>query len=266
MAALTAQGRALLDRWIYVLVLANGEFSVPYTEARRHAVLAGEQYGADFEPFLERFLATLEAPEWPPGNYFPGGWYRALKAKAGELPAAPPSPANLGPFFGAEVRVDSAGRWAVGPKAVSGRVLEFFLRHLEFDGELGRYRIRYWLGTYPETRYVRHESPPFRVRAVRLEGGPPRVLLNDGTEEPLRPETLRLNAAEALFCAVKPQGLPAVFDSGARFDLLHRVDERQAGWWLHLPGGDHELGLHRPWSGSDQLPGGSDQLPGGSDQ
>ena len=255
MTELTAQGRALLDRWIYVLVLAGGEFVLPYTRAAWDAIRR-EEYGKDFPPYLERFLAALEGPGWPPGNYFPGGWYRALKAKGAALPESPPTPDGLGQFHGAEVRVDAAGRWTVGPKRVTGRVLEFFLNNLEFDATLGRYRIRYPLGKYPETRYLRHESPPLRVRAARLDDGAPRVLLNDGHEEPLRPETLRLNASEALFCAVRRQGLPAVFDDSARFQVLNRVAEKEGRWWLALPGGEFEIWPQGAWSGSDQLPPG----------
>jgi hypothetical protein len=244
----------LLERSVYVLVLTGGEFVAPYTAERMAALRARGEYGADFFPFLERFLAAAAAPDCPPGNYFPGGWYRMLKAQGRALADVPVDVTTLGPYFGEEVHVDPQGRWRVGPKPVTGRVLEFFLQHLRFDPALQRYFVRYTNVNYPETRYLRHESPPYRVRAVDFSAGGPALHLNDGSTEPLRPETLRMNGGEALFCAVKEACLPAVFDDAPRFQVLDRLEDGGAGLALRLPGGDLPLALHTPWPGADALP------------
>lgn len=245
--------RRLLERWIYVLVLTGGEFIVPYTAARQAALRGDKEYGPDFYLFLERFLAALAAPDCRPGNYFPGGWYRALKAQGRDPAAVEITPHALGPYYGEEVHVDPHGRWKVGARPVTGRVLEFLLRHLRFDMELGRYFVRYRNVSYPETRYLRHESPPYRVRAVRFEEEP-LVCLNDGTLEPLRPETLRMNRREALFCAVKPERLPAMFDDAARFQLMDRLEEGDGGYVLRLAKNTAPVLLEAPWEGMDVLP------------
>src|SRR5262249_18273298 len=136
-----------------------------------------------------------------------------------------------------DVYVSPEGRWRVGHRPVTGRVLEFFIQHLRFDAELGRYYVRYTNVNYPETRYLKHESPPYRVRAVDFGTPVPTLLLNDGTTELLRPESLRLNRAEALFCAVKDAGLPAVFDDAPRFQVMDRLEDGNAALSLRLASG-----------------------------
>jgi hypothetical protein len=247
--------RALLDRWVYVLVLTGGEFVAPYTVARRERLRAGGEYEPDFFPFLERFLSALAAPDWPAGNYFPGGWYRTLKTQGRALSQVPMDVATLGPYFGEDVHVDPLGRWRVGPKPVTDRVLRFFLQHLHFDLELARYFICYANVNYPETRYLRHESPPYRVRAIAFDRAAPAVRLNDGTTEPLRVKTLRMNGQEALFCAIKPDGLPAILEDPARFQVLDRVEAHGGGMALRVGGGLIPVTLDAPWAGADRLPG-----------
>lgn len=249
-----ATSRRLLEHWVYVLVLTGGEFVPHYTTARQAALRASGEYEADFFPFLERFLAAVSAPETREGNYFPGGWYRMLKAQGRDPAQVEIDLKTLGVFFGEDVHVSPEGRWRVGPRPVTGRVLEFFMQHLRFDAELGRYFVRYTNVNYPETRYLHHESPPYRVRAVDFTTPVPTLTLNDGATEPLRPESLRMNAGEALFCAVKEAGLPAVFDDAPRFQVMDRVEEQAAVLTLLLPSGAVVLALHTAWTGPDRLP------------
>ena len=61
----------------------------------------------------------------------------------------------------------------------------------------GRYLIR--VGR--ESAWVRLADCPYAVRGV--SGDPPRLALSDGTEEPLRPETLCLGRDGVLRCLVK---------------------------------------------------------------
>lgn len=251
---LTAPGRTLLDRWIYVLVKVGDAFVVPYTPQRRDAVTHAGEYGADFAPFLERFLNALVGETWAPGSYYPGGWYRALVAR-GESPArADIDPAALGPYWQEEVRVDRAGQWFVGAKRITGRVLQHFLRHLDYDAELGRYAIRYRMPPYVETRYVHHLSPPIRVRRVTLRGAAVTLRLNTGRSEPLRPETLRMDAAEQLYCAVGPEALPAWFEEPARWELLKDAEQRDEEWVLSVAGRELTAPLSAPWPYADGLP------------
>lgn len=247
----------LLPRRIYVLVKCGRNFSAPYVRRSWDALEASGEYGQDFFPFLGRFLSALRGAEWPAGSYFPGAWYRVLGTRGQDPARVAITPQALGPFYGDEVRVSEAGVWTVGRKIITGAVQQFFLRNLHFDAELQRYVIRYDLESYVQTRYIHHESLPFRILA--LEDGPaePWVHVNDGTREPLRWETLRMDAGERLYCAIRPEQLPAQFADGPRFRLLDRLTDRSgqhAGEW-HVSWGarEHTLNLAAPWPGAASL-------------
>ncbi|HKI96842.1 MAG TPA: hypothetical protein VKB51_00075 [bacterium] len=251
---LTDPGRALLARWIYVLVKVDERFIVPYTPQRWAAVTRDPGYGADFAPLLERFLCALTQGDWPPGSYYPGGWYRQLSARGEDPVRVATAPEALERFHLEEVVVDRDGRWLVGDKAIEGRVLQHFLRNLHFDGELARYVIRYRMEQHFETRYLHHRSPPIRVRRVGLDGGVVTLLLNTGREEPLRPETLRMDEAERLYCAVGADDVPAWFEEPARWELLKDADHRDGGWVLTVGGRELSAPLDAPWPYADALP------------
>jgi len=243
----------LLPRRIYVLVKCGRDYLVPYGAAAWTALRQSGDYGEDFFPFLERFLRTLRGPEWPAGSYFPGGWYRVLKARGDDLARIAITPPALGPFYGDEVRVDAAGVWTIGRKIITGAVLQFFLRNLHYDPELERYVIRYPLETHVETRYIHHEALPFRILAVDDPHAAAWVLVNDGTRERLRWDTLRMDAAEGLYCAIRPERLPARFADGPRFRVLDCLEEHAGQWTLRGPAGEQVLALHAPWPGAASL-------------
>ena len=182
------------------------------------------------------------------------GWYRALTARDADPAAAAITPEALGPFRLDEVVVDRAGRWHVGSKPVGGKVLQHFLRHLHFDAELARYVIRYRLERQDETRYLHHHSPPVRVHRVTLDGGAVTLWLNTGQRETLRPETLRMDAGERLYCAVWPEQVPAWFEDPARWELLKDAEERDGAWVLSVDGRVLEAELDAPWPYADALP------------
>ncbi len=243
----------LLPRRIYVLVKCGRDFRVPYLRSAWQALAACGEYEPDFFAFLTRFLEALRTGEWPAGSYFPGGWYRSLRARGQDPAQLAITPQALGPFYGDEVRIDASGVWTVGRKIITGAVLHFFLRNLHYDAELERYVIRYPLETHVETRYIHHESLPFRVLALEDRPAGAWIHANDGTQEPLRWETLRLDAGERLYCAFRPQRLPALFADGPRFRLLDRLEEREGLWIAHWGGEEHALSLAAPWPGAGAL-------------
>ena len=243
----------LLPARIYAMVKLGRAYRVPYTKATWATLELSGEYPPGFDEFLSRFLAALRNPEWPAGSYFPGGWFRKLMA-AGEDPrSAAITPERLGPFYGDEVRLDYTGTWTVGRKVVTGNVLQFFLRNLHYDAELQRYLIRYALENYDETRYVHHEMLPFRIVALEHSQGVTSVRVNDGSLEPLRWETLRMDFSEQLFVAIRNENLPAQFADGPRFALLDRLIEDGGKWLLPLDGHRRELALEAPWTGSGFL-------------
>lgn len=253
-AMIVPRAKPLLERWIYVLVKVDADFLAPYTEAARRRIVRDGGYGEAFSGFLDRFLEALASPEWPAGTYYPGGWYRGLTADGGDPLRVEFSPAGMARFYQDEFRVEANGDWRVGEKLIVDPVRRFFLSHLQFDPGLQRYLICYRLDSYNETRYVHHESPPLRVARAAFAGDRIELSLNDETREPLRAESLRLDADERLFCAVKSQGLPALFEDNARWQLLDKVEERQPGQWVLLTAdGELPLNLHGPL----KFPGGT---------
>lgn len=227
--------KPLLERWIYVLVKVDSAFLAPYTPEARKRIEAEGGYGEAFIPFLRRFLRALQDTRWQAGSYYPGGWYRGL-LEAGTVPPeqADITPQALAPFYQEEFWIKSDGSWYVGKKRIEGPVQRFFINNLYFDSDLQRYVIRYRLEFHNETRYLHHESPPYRVLQTVDREGRIELLLNDGTTEVLQPGTLRLDGQERLFCAVKAEGLPAQFGNNARWQLLQQVEERESGWVLCL--------------------------------
>ena len=251
-AMLSDPARALLERWIYVMVKCNETFLAPYTPERLGQVCAPDAgYGQDFAPFLDRVCEALTRPGWRPGSYYPAGWYRALIAQAADPATVPIVPDALAPFYQEELRVDPQGVWYVGSKRIVGRVLRHFLSHLDYDAELGRYRVQYRLEAQYETRYLHHQSPPIRVHRVANSDGTMMLHLNTGRSEPLQAGSLRLDAAEQLYCAVGPGHLTAWFEDAARWEVLKDVREHDGAWVLRLAGQDVPVPLQDPWPYAD---------------
>ena len=215
----------LLRRWIFPMVKLGKTFRIPYGEAERRALVEAAGYETEFHSFLERFLLALAGPAWLPGSYYPAGWYRALRAQGVDPNAVEPSPGILRPYYREELRVDARGHWWLGPKPITGRVLKFFLKHLEYDERLGLYRVRYPLEPVEEIQYVHPESPPLRIRRIDSLSRPPLLHLNDGSVEPLRTETLWLDGRDRLYTQVREFQLQAEFDDPARWDVLRTLEQ-----------------------------------------
>ncbi len=248
------RAKPLLERWIFVMVKVDSRFLVPYTAPACRRIEEQGGYGGGFAAFLDRFLEALAAPEWAPGSYYPGGWYRGLAAEGVDPLKVEISPPRISAYYQEEFRVEANGEWWVGEQRIENPVRRFFLANLHFDPGLQRYLICYKLDSHYETRYVHHESPPLRVVRVAFEGSGIALTLNDEKEEALRPETLRLDGEERLLCAVGEHRLPALFEDNARWQLLDRVEEEpRGGLTLPLGGRGVTLSLDAP----AEFPGGA---------
>ena len=101
-----------------------------------------------------------------------------------------------------------------------------------------------WIGRHPDDgRYILNngwdwtyfsvEDVPFFVVSVRDDAGRPRLVLSDGSEEPLEPAGLRASGEEALYVSVKGGQFEARFGRSAQLEL---------GPWL-AEAADGTLGL-----------------------
>ena len=232
---------SLIRRWIFPMVRIDREFVIPMGDGAIDRLRNDGSYDPLFIPFLKRFLDALADPAWAPGSYFPAGWYRALRASGLEPLQAEATQESLEPFYGDELHVNRHGGWRLGNRPVQGRVLQFFLRNLFFDEDLGLYYVRYQVERLFDRRYLHHESPPYRVVAVELGRRGAGLVLNDGTREPLVPESLWLDAAEELHCPVKSQHLPARFAGAPRWELLKDLQERDGRLTVQIAGRTIEL-------------------------
>ncbi len=232
---------SLIRRWIFPMVRIDREFVIPIGDGAIGRLRNDGGYDPLFIPFLKRFLDTLADPAWAPGSYFPAGWYRALRESGLEPLQVEATQELLAPFYGGELHVNRHGGWRLDSRPVQGRVLQFFLRNLFFDEHLGLYYVRYRVERLFERRYLHHESPPYRVVAVELDRHGAGLVLNDGTREPLEPESLWLDSAEELHCPVKPQRLPARFASAPRWELLKGLEERDGCLRVRIAGRNIEL-------------------------
>lgn len=234
----------LLNRWIFVLVRVGDDYIVPYTDDARRLIMQQGGYGVEFEEFLQRFLESLSAPTFAAGSYYPGGFYRSLTAEPQVAPLPEITAESMGPFYLEEMRVEADGRWRVGENEIKGRVLAHFLSNLEFDKVLERYRIRYRLEEYFDIRYIHPLSPPYRVVSVNVQTMT--AVLNDGTTATVRPDSLRMDSKEHLTMAVKADGLPALCEDNARWQILQHAESRNGNWTLTLPTGEVPLNLDGP--------------------
>ena len=128
--------------------------------------------------------------------------------------------------------IDEEGRFLHrGEPITHRRTLEVLWASLERAGD-GRYRVR--VGR--ESAWVHLADAPYAIRGVA--GDPPRLALSDGSEEPLRPETLRLGRDGVLRCLVKGDHR-ARFGRAAQVALGLAMEEDPAspsGFSLRLAG------------------------------
>ena len=121
-------------------------------------------------------------------------------------------------------------------------------RHAGFIAALWR-----WLDRNPDGRYVLRldadrfvylevEDAPHVIRSLRIEGGRARLLLGDGSEEWLLPETLRVAESGVAYCTVKEGRFDARLSPDAWAGLADRIEEREGKAWLLLDGGRYLLG------------------------
>jgi len=77
--------------------------------------------------------------------------------------------------------------------------------------------------------YFTVEDVPFFVEGIRATATGPIVLLSDGSQEPLAPQTLHVGAGDALYARVKQGAFAARFRQGAQLALGPWLEEDADG-------------------------------------
>ncbi|SMC19076.1 hypothetical protein SAMN02746041_00611 [Desulfacinum hydrothermale DSM 13146] len=139
--------------------------------------------------------------------------------------------------------IDEHGRWFCEGNPVEDRDLFRLLSRSLFE-RIGRYYVRCEGEVHP----VRVADAPLWVRYIFVDKEASgsvrriRILLEDGREEPLRPESLRIQGERALYCLATKRNLPARLGKVAYYELasLLRWDET-GGYRLTVAGRDYPI-------------------------
>lgn len=147
------------------------------------------------------------------------------------MTSAPPPP-DPSTWTLPRLRIDRDGAWLHEDVEVTHAGILANLREgLQRDAQ-GHY-----LQIGPARVPVEVDDVPFIVVRVEAAGEGLAVLLNDDSREPLRPETLRLGAGEAPYCAVKGGRFEARFSRAAAYQLLQRAEPDEGGGMVLMLGG-----------------------------
>jgi len=141
-------------------------------------------------------------------------------------------------YKGGEIRLDKEGNWYhEGVKITHKLTADLFSRSIK-KGEGGGYVLEIGQEWAP----VVVEDTPFMVRSVDLTDAGAVLTLNDGTQEQLDPETLRVGDDNVLYCEVKKGEHPARFLRPAYYQLMKRLVETDDGYALELGGKKWKVG------------------------
>lgn len=110
-------------------------------------------------------------------------------------------------------------------------------------GNLRRDEAGYFVQAGPVRIPVEVADAPFVVTRIEADGQTLRLTLNDGTEEPLDPATLRLTSGEVPYCRVRGGRWEARLSRAAAYQLgqLIEYDERTGRAVLRVGGIAHRL-------------------------
>ncbi|HOK06265.1 MAG TPA: DUF1285 domain-containing protein [Syntrophales bacterium] len=142
-----------------------------------------------------------------------------------------------------DIRIDKDGVWYYrGAEMHRREIVNFFYDHLKMDPQ-GRYLIE-----LPEDRcYIQVEDTAYVVHRVMDgqggEKGRLRILLSDGSVEPLDPKTLEMNEKNVLYCRVRNGAFPARFSRPAYYQLADHLsyDDKEGRFYLDDSGERHYI-------------------------
>jgi hypothetical protein len=136
------------------------------------------------------------------------------------------------------IRIDKEGTWYYqGLPIINRNIYLYFNQCLSRDAS-----GKYILSMGEERCYLEVEDTPFVIQEVCLkseaEGAPAAlwVKLNDGTEEPLDVESLRVAADNVVYVMIKHAFCEARFTRAAWYQLAGQVQQDRQGYYLSVDG------------------------------
>jgi len=149
------------------------------------------------------------------------------------------TPELLEKFRQTGIRLDRQGRfWHEGTEITHPGIRKALLTWIDRLDD-GRPILRLDEHRYA---YLDVEDTPLRVRSVRWQGDRATVTLDDGSEEELAYDSLRVGADDALYCTVRAGRLEARITTPAYYVLAERIEETASGFALRAAGGHFVIG------------------------
>ncbi len=135
------------------------------------------------------------------------------------------------------LRVDAAGDWFDGDEQVTHPGILSNLR-----ASLCRDQDGYFIQTRVRIP-VQVDDAPVVVERIEAAGSALQAILNDGSEAPVDPETIRIGRGDVPYCRVKGSAFEARLSRAAAFQLLAlaHYDERTGRGTLRFGGADIPL-------------------------
>ena len=131
--------------------------------------------------------------------------------------------------------IEKDGRWFQnGVEIIHPEIYKYFNELLEKTAD-GGYQIR----SGNEFCSVEVEDAPFVVQAVsEVEDGKIYIRLNDGSDEPLKPEWFWIGRDNVPYCLIKSGSFHARFSRPAYYTLARHIvaDEEGQNFFLHIDG------------------------------
>lgn len=129
------------------------------------------------------------------------------------------------------IRLDREGRfWHEGREIEHRGLRRGLLRWLDVLDD-GRPILRLDALRYA---YIDVEDAHLLVTSLSWDGDVARLVLNDGSEETLDPETLRVGDDHAMYCSVRGGTLEARLTRPAYYALAERIEESSGAFGLRL--------------------------------
>lgn len=146
--------------------------------------------------------------------------------KPGDHPEFFRFPAPAGRSRESSIVLDAEGRfWHDGELVVHRGMARAFASWIARHPDDGRFILTNQF----DWTYFTVQDVPFFVRGLRDAAGLPLLVLSDGSEEPLAPDTLTADARDALYCRVKQGQFEARFTPEAQTLLAPWLAERADG-------------------------------------
>ncbi len=212
----------LAEKSIYVLFSHRSHFLNPLVERELRDLDDCEALDDDgVLAVVERLEAESSTVEQ--GLYFPTPMARSLAAGTDWDVA-------LSRFSYEMIRVDDDGAWTWKGGPVAPRTRDFFLEHVGFEPELGRWFFEYRVndGWWDKSYLEASVSPLTAIRLQPIEDSGRELRLEaecaSGQRGLVLGEGLRLDEAERLFVAVRGLG-EVQLSQNLRFEVLKTVSE-----------------------------------------